>query len=87
MPVCVLDVEQLPERLLLGVLGARGIARGGPDAVVLLLDQAHVVEVLVGRVAPQLLADPLVQPLGERLGEPVGQRLQQDRVVVVEVGA
>ena len=36
-----------------------------------------------GRVGPELLAHPLVQPLGERLGEPVGQRLEQDRAVVV----
>ena len=80
-----LDVEQLPQRLLLGVVRARGVAGGGADAVVLLLDQRLVVELLVGRVAPELLAHPLVQPLGEGLGEPVGQRLEQDRGVVVEL--
>ena len=44
------------------------------------------VERLVGLVAPELGAHPLVQPLGERLGQPVGQRLEQDRAVVVEGG-
>ena len=66
-------------------LGAGGVAGRRADAVVPLLDQAHVVEPLVGRVAPELAADALVQPLGERLGEPVGEGFQQDRVVVVDV--
>src|SRR3954449_1542339 len=78
-----LDVEELPDGLLLGVLGAGRVARCRPDAVVLLGDQPVTVEVLVRGVAPELLAHPLVQPLGERLGEPVGQRLEQDRAVVV----
>ena len=50
------------------------------------LDQVLVVERLVGGVAPELGAHPLVQALGERLGQPVGQRLEQDRVVVVVRG-
>ena len=85
MPVRCLDVEQVPEGELLGVVGAGGVARGRPDAGVLLRDQVLVGELLVVDVAPELGADPLVEPLGERLGEPVGQRLDQDRVVVVEV--
>ena len=83
MPVARLDVEQLPDRLLLGVLGAGRVAGRRPDARVLLGDQRVVVEVLVRGVAPELPAHPLVQPLGERLGEPVGERLQHDRAVVV----
>src|SRR3954467_2725572 len=78
-----LGVEQLPDDSLLGVLRACGVARSRPDAVVLLGDEPLAVEGLVGGVAPELLAHPLVQPLGEGLGETVGQRLQQDGAVVV----
>ena len=42
-------------RLLLGVLGAGRVARRRPDPGVLLLDQRLVVELLVGRVAPELV--------------------------------
>src|SRR3954451_23394621 len=79
-----LGVEQLPDGPLLGVLRACGVARSGPDAVVLLGDEPVAGEGLVGGVAQELLAHPLVQPLGEGLGEPVGQRLQQDGAVVVQ---
>ena len=85
IPVFASHVEQLPEGLLLGVLGAGGVAGRGADALVLLGDQVLVVEVLVGHVAPELGADALVQPLGEGLGQPVGERLEQDRGVVVVV--
>jgi hypothetical protein len=34
-----LDVEQAPERALLGVIGAGGIAGGGADAAILLVDE------------------------------------------------
>ena len=80
------DLEQVPEQGLLGVVGAGGVARRGADADVLLGDEVGVLQVLVGRVAPEVVPDPLVHPLGERLGEPVGQRLEQDRVVVVHRG-
>ena len=82
MPVRRLDVEQLPQRALLGVVGTGRIAGRRPDAAVLLLDQLGRRERLVAAVAP-LVADPLVQALGERLGQPVGEGLGHDRVVVV----
>ncbi len=62
------------------------IARRGADAAIALGDQRLVVEVLVRRIAPELLAHPRVQRLGEGLGQPVAQRLHQDRVVVVALG-
>src|SRR3712207_7856449 len=49
-------VQQFPDRLLLGVLRAGGVARRGTDAGVLLGDEVAVVERLVGRVAPELAA-------------------------------
>ncbi len=78
-----LRIEELEERLLLGVIRARGIARRGADALIVLVDDRAVVEVLVGRVAPEVAADTLVEPLGERFGEPVRERFEQDGAVVV----
>ena len=77
-----LDVEEVPERPLLGVVGAGGIAGGGADAAVLLVDQVVGRERLVPAVAP-VAAGLLVEHLGERLGQAVGQGLGHDRVVVV----
>ena len=78
-----LGVEQAEERRLLGVVGLGRVAGGGADAAVGLGDQLLGREGLVGRVAPELAADALVQPLGEGLGEAVGERLDQDRGIVV----
>ena len=68
---------------LLGVVGLGGVAGRRADAAVGLGDQLLGREGLVGRVAPELAADALVQPLGEGLGEAVGERLDQDRGIVV----
>src|SRR3546814_6750240 len=62
---------------------AGGMAGRRADAAIGLLDQLRVVEVLLGRVAPELLAHALVHALGEGFRQPVGQRLGEDRVVVV----
>ena len=66
------------------MIGARGIAGGGPDPPVGLPDQLFVVEPFVRCIPPELAADALVKVLRERLGEPVRERLEEDaRVVVV----
>src|SRR6185312_12098504 len=80
----LLRSEQLEELLLLGVVGARGIAERRPDAAKALVDELFArqpVALLVPRT-PR----PLVQPLRERLREPVGERLRHDRAVVVVLG-
>ncbi len=86
MPARALGVQQLEDRALLGVVGARRVARRGADALVSLGDERVVVERLVRRVAPQRSAHPLVEQLRERLREAVGERRGQDRAVVVVVG-
>src|SRR3546814_4775520 len=50
-------------------------------------NQGSVVERLVGIETPELLAHAPVQVLGQGLGQAVGQRLEQDDVEVVVVGA
>jgi hypothetical protein len=65
------------------VIGAGGIAGGGPDALVGFPDQLGVVERLLRRIAPVLASHPLVQPLGEGFRQPVGERLGEDGAVVV----
>src|SRR6185503_21200064 len=55
-------------------------------AAIVLADEIDVREPLLGRVAPEFLAHPLVHALGEGLGETVAERLHQDAVVIV-VGA
>src|SRR6187431_312920 len=54
-------IEQAEQLGLLAVVGAGGIARRRPDAAIFLARQLLVGEGLVGRVAPQRLAHPLVQ--------------------------
>src|SRR3546814_6452951 len=54
---------------------------------VFLGNQGSVVERLVGIETPELPAHAPVQVLGQGLGQAVGQRLEQDDVVVVVVGA
>ena len=86
MPVFASTSSRLPERALLGVVGAGGVAGGGADAAILLLDELGGAEVFVAAVAP-LVADALVQALGEGFGEAVGEGLGHDGVVVVVLGA
>src|SRR3546814_12740954 len=72
---------------LFAVLGAGGITGGGADTAVFLGNQGRVVERLVGIETTELPAHAPVQVLGQGLGQAVGQRLEQDDVVVVVVGA
>ena len=65
------------------MFGLRGIAGRRADAAIGLGDQLVVGEILVRRIAPELLAHALVQALGKGFGETVGQRAQQDGGVIV----
>ena len=85
MPVFASHVEQAPDRALLGVVRAGGVAGGGTDAAILFLDELGRAEIFVAAVAP-LVADALVQAFGEGFGEAVGEGLGHDGVVVVVVG-
>ncbi len=78
-----LGTQQIEQHPFLGVVGTGRIPGRRPDALVLLLDQAPVVERLIACIAPELRAHPLVQPLGECLGQAVRQGLGQNRAVVV----
>jgi hypothetical protein len=75
--------QQLEQRCLHGVVGARGVARCRTDAAVFLADHRDGVEGFGGGVAPQLAPHLPVQPLGEGLRQAIGERLQHDRAVVV----
>src|SRR5436309_15472775 len=81
----LLRVEQLPENPLFGVVGAGGIAGGGPDAAILFFDQLFGTQILIPAVAP-FFTHALVQVFSERFGESVGQRFSHNGVVVVVVG-
>mmetsp|Transcript_7282 Transcript_7282/g.22028 ORF Transcript_7282/g.22028 Transcript_7282/m.22028 type:complete len:1134 (+) Transcript_7282:306-3707(+) len=65
------------------MVGLRGVARRGADAVVLDLEQVVRAQRLIGGVTPVLGADLGVHDLGEGLGETVGERLGEDVGVVV----
>src|SRR4249920_905327 len=65
------------------MIWARGVARCGADAPVLLVDQFFQGEALCPRVAPELLAYPQMHELRESLGEPIRQRFEHDRAVIV----
>src|SRR5205809_5983310 len=58
------------------VVGLRRIAGRGPDAAIFLRDQVGAIQRLVGRVAPELLADAPVQLLGESRSEEHTSELQ-----------
>src|SRR6202008_475161 len=77
--------EQVEELRLLAVVGTGRVAERRPNAWVALAQEGLPVEVLVGRVP--LAAGASVEPLGERLREAVGERLDDDRAVVVVLGA
>ena len=83
IPARCLGLEQLEDRPLLGVVRTGRVAGRRPDPLVALGDEVVVRKRLVGRVAPQLAPNLLVQPLGERLGQPVRERLGEDRRIVV----
>src|SRR3546814_14366554 len=94
-PLCELDagvgsdIEQLPERPLLGVLGAGRIAGCRTDAAILLRDQVLVRQALppvLARVAPELGPNPLVQSFREcRAGQVGTGREPACRILVASV--
>mmetsp|Transcript_96377 Transcript_96377/g.297191 ORF Transcript_96377/g.297191 Transcript_96377/m.297191 type:complete len:805 (+) Transcript_96377:124-2538(+) len=75
------DIQQIPQRLLLAVVGLRGVARRGPNALV--PDLEHVLEgqVLVLCIAPERGPDLEVDKLREGLGQAVGHSLEKDGAV------
>ena len=83
MPRRAFDIEKLPERLLFGVVWARGITWRRTDAAVLLRDQVFVRRLLVPGVSPPFGARAQVQSFRGCLGKPIRQRLEQDRGVIV----
>ena len=86
MPGARLGVEHGEQHPLGQVVRRGGIAGRRSDALVSLGDEVVVGQRLVGRVAPELAPDPLVQALREGLREAVGERLGHDRAVVVVGG-
>ena len=78
-----LSLEQREQRAFLGVVGLRGVARRGANAIVALADQVGNLELLVWRVAPVRAARIGVEFFGERLSQSVRQRFDQNRVVIV----
>ena len=77
-----LDLQELPERALLRVIGTGRITWRRPDASVFLGDQIFFRELLVLAVAP-VAPSVFVQQLGKGLCQAVGQGLGHDGVVVV----
>src|SRR5262249_48392528 len=77
-----LHVEQTPERALLSVIGACGVARRRPDAAILFLDKLFVAQAFGATITP-FVAHSLVQALGEGFREAVGDGFRHDGVVVV----
>mmetsp|Transcript_55188 Transcript_55188/g.146427 ORF Transcript_55188/g.146427 Transcript_55188/m.146427 type:complete len:1471 (+) Transcript_55188:155-4567(+) len=80
-------LDQFPHERLLGVVGLRRVAGRRADALILGLEHVVVRQLLVGRVAPELLAHLVVQELGKGLGEAVGDGLHHDALVVVVLAA
>src|SRR5437868_5774441 len=78
-----LDIEQLPQLRLLGVIRTCRITRRGPDTPVFLLNELLVGERLLRRITPELTPHTLMEVLGARLGETVRQGLQHDARVVI----
>src|ERR1043166_95868 len=80
-----LDVQQLPERLLFRVIGARRITCCRANAAIFFLNQIFYTEIFISAEAP-FLARPFVKILGECFGKPVRKRLGHNRVVIVMLG-
>ena len=78
----LLHIEQAPERALLGVVGAGGVAGGGTDAAIFFVDEIVVGEIFGAAVTP-FVAHIFVQAFGEGFGEAVGDGFGHDGVVVV----
>ncbi len=79
----VINVHQLPQRPLLGVVGLGRIAGRGADAAILLENEIVVREALVARIAPQLAAHLGMEGFRKGFREPVRERLGDDAVVIV----
>src|SRR5690606_10678099 len=71
--------------LLDDVLGAGGITRRRPDALVLFSDDVLVGQRLVGSITPQIAAYPRMQGLGEPFCQSVGDGLEHDAGVIVVI--
>ena len=71
-------LQQLKQRALLAVIGTGRISRSRTDALIRLVDQGLVVQVLLRRVTPELLPHPFVHAFREGFGEAVGERLEKD---------
>ena len=76
-------IEQAEQGRLFGVVWLRRIAGGRADTAVFFLQEIVGGRVLVRRVAPELLADALVQRFGKGLGEAVGEGFDDDRGIVI----
>ena len=68
------------------MVGAGGVPRCRPDALVALGDERGIVELLAGSISPELRPHPFMQPLRERLGESVGKGFGENGGVVVVRG-
>ena len=63
--------------------GQAGYPGGWSDSLIRLSNQIPVVELLMGRIPPQLAAHTLVHALRQGLGQPIGEGLQHDAAIVV----
>src|SRR5665213_158754 len=81
-----LAVEQFEQRALFSVIRLGGIAGRGTDAAIFFGNHLVAAKRLIARIAPEILANALVQTLRKSLGQPVGQRLDHDGGVIV-IGA
>lgn len=81
-----LDIEEVEELTLMGMVGRYGVADGGTDALVMTAEELGGIEHLIGVVGPQLGADAMVDPFGESLDEAVGKELAHNGRIVVAVG-
>src|SRR4249920_3796811 len=75
----------MPEGALLGMIGARRVTCGRPDAAIFLLNKILVAQVFCRTIAP-FLAYAFVQTLGESLSQAISDSLGHDGVVVVVFG-
>ena len=79
---CVLDVEKLPDDVLFGVVGLRGIACCRADASVFFIDEVFVGEVFIVPETPPF-TDLLVHVFGHRFGKAVAEGFHDDARVIV----
>src|SRR5215470_10453884 len=75
----------MPERAFLGMIGARGITWGWPNAAIFFVNKIVVVQFFRTTVAP-FITYTFVQAFGESFSEAISESLRHDRVVVVVLG-